>query len=263
MDNLNIKIPYSFLLSNTPFPISGVGTLVSPQLRELYSSSLNWQNYIFLQTIVKGEVKDILKLVSLIYSSGADFSSVKLNKFDIIVNIPFLRDTLTQALSLFFINSIAYVSDQEVFVFKSLPSGAQAQHKEQIEGCMTRENYELYFNLILQLMHAEAAEKPVAEDLSDKPPEVLKALATLDKYMSQEQNTSSKNYQLDNIISKISVANIGYNLLNIYDLTLWQLLEQFQSYTQMRLASIAERSYSVWGGDEFDYELWLKNNNSN
>ena len=107
----------------------------------------------------------------------------------------------------------------------------------------------------------ETNKKTVAENLSDKPPEVIHALKMYNKYANTQKSHSSKNYFLDNIISKMSAANSGYNLLNIYDITVWQLYDQFKAYTQNRLSVLSERSFSVWGGENFDYELWLKNNN--
>ena len=64
--------------------------------------------------------------------------------------------------------------------------------------------------------------------------------------------------ELGNIISKLCAANSGYTLLNIYDLTIFQLYDQFFQYGYLRAMDLNERAFSVHGGKEFNFEKWLE-----
>ena len=130
-----------------------------------------------------------------------------------------------------------------------------------LQGYINNDTFDLYLSIIGQLLHDIKSLPEKQEDYSGKPPEVLKALEAFKKYENQEKSDNSKDYTLQNIISKMCISGCGYNLLNIYDLSIWQLLDQFQAYSQNRISRITERSFSIWGGEDFDFGLWLKNNN--
>ena len=60
--------------------------------------------------------------------------------------------------------------------------------------------------------------------------------------------------QLSNIISKLSCVSVGYTLLNIYDLTVFQLYDQFFQYGYLRAMDLSEMAYSNHGGKDFDLQ---------
>lgn len=252
-----VHLPYGYLLANTPLTLQGVGKVVSPKLKVLYGESQdNWQNYIFMQAVAKGNLSSFVKIAEAFLGTPLPQDITANSKYDILIHIQKLREVFIQALSLFFINRIEYF-DEYGFVFFN-------EKTDDVEGCLNAETFELYCSIISQLMHDGKVEKQpqkAHEDFSDKPPEVLHALKMFEKYSNTSKSESSKTYLLDNIISKMSVVNSGYNLLTIYELTVWQLFDQFQAYTQNRISKLSERSYSIWGGEGFDFELWLKNNN--
>ena len=62
---------------------------------------------------------------------------------------------------------------------------------------------------------------------------------------------------LGNVISKLCVVSNSYNLLNIYELTVYQLYDQFSQYCFLRSAEFGERVYSIHGGKKFKFEQWL------
>lgn len=252
-----IQLPYGHLLSNTPLMLQGIGKVVSPKLKVLYGEPQdNWQNYIFMQAVVKGNINSFIKIAEAFIGHPLPPDMAAANKYDILSQIEQLRAVFIQALTLFFINRIEYL-DEYGFIFFNAKT-------DDVEGCLNAESFDMYCSIIVQLMHdgkVEQQPKKEQENLSGKPPEVIHALKMFEKYSNTSTSKSSKTYLLDNIISKMSVANSGYTLLTIYELTVWQLFDQFQAYTQNRISKLSERSYSIWGGENFDFELWLKNNN--
>lgn len=256
MGKLQIRIPYGYLLSNTPFYMRGLGTMISPQLKNLYSPKCDsWQDYIFIQAVISDNTDYLLKIAESLVGSKLTKKYPESEKFNLIADTHILRDVFIRALSLFFINTIRYSEFDKAFLI------FEKNNSQNLQGAITKDTFEIFCSVIEQLLHKEVKTEKKEEDLSNVSEEVLKALETFNKYSKQEKIDNYKNYQLENIISKMCAVNSGYNLLNIYELTVWQLYDQFQAYSQNRLSRISEKSFSVWGGDDFDFELWLKNNN--
>ena len=69
---------------------------------------------------------------------------------------------------------------------------------------------------------------------------------------------ADKRLQLGNIISKLSCVSTGYTLLNIYNLTVFQLYDQFFQYGYLRAMDLNEMAFSNHGGKNFDIQAWLK-----
>ena len=68
----------------------------------------------------------------------------------------------------------------------------------------------------------------------------------------------NKRFRIGNIISKLSVLPTGYTLFNIYELTIFQLYDQFIQYGYLRAMGLNEMVYSLNGGEKFKFEDWLK-----
>lgn len=253
-NNKKFIIPYGHLLANAPYCVTGIGTVVSPKLKNLYDKDgENIQYYAFAGIAADNSKGSINGLLACLYGKNADTVN---DKFTYIIQNDALREVFAKSLSLFFVNPIKYIPNKKLFAVYS------DTLSKQTEGIICKENFDFLCCILRQLMHNySVSEKTENEDLSNKSDEVAKALNVFKKYSKQQIGNNLKNYQTDNIISKMCVANSGYNLFNIYNLTVWQLYDQFQAYSQNRMSKISERSFSVWGGEDFDYELWLKNNN--
>lgn len=261
MQNYKFEIPIDYLLANRPFSFQGIGTMQSPKLKDLYdSTSENLQTYTFAKTLVNGRIESVATILSQLSGDTTLLNTKDKSKFDLISQIPIGREIFAKVLSLFFINRIGFEESEQAFILLKFDEDKEAQ-SDILEGFVTKDKFDLYCDIMRQLMHDSLKEVQSQEDYSNKPPEVIKALETFHKYENQEKSKNFKDYTLSNIISKMCTGNSGYNLLNIYDLSVWQLYDQFQSYAQNRISRISERSFSIWGGDKFDFDLWLKNNN--
>lgn len=256
MEDLKFEVPKDYLSANSPFFCEGIGTMKSPTLRTIFDGKTdNLQTYYFAKTLVGDCRDDVVKMLSMLSDKAEP--SKNSSVFEEIIKTETRQNLFAKVLSLFFENRIGYESSVGAFIL--LP--ADELKNDVLEGYVTKDTFNLYISIIGQLLHDTKSLPEKQEDLSGKPPEVLKALEAFKKYENKEKSDSSKDYTLQNIISKMCVVGSGYNLLNIYDLSIWQLLDQFQAYTQNRISRITERSFSIWGGDSFDFGMWLKNNN--
>lgn len=254
MEKMNFEIPKDYLLANSPYVLKGIGTMVSPTLKNIFDGSTdNLQTYYFAKALVGEHSDNIIKMLSTL-SDGVPLTQGA-SVFEELIKTETRQNLFAKVLSLFFINRVAFENSAKAFVLLPID-----EDKNELEGCITGETFDLYISLIGQLLHEAKPTLNEKEDLSGKPPEVLKALAAFEKYEKKEKGDNYKDYILQNIISKMCAVGSGYTLLNIYDLTVWQLFDQFQAYAQNRISRLTERSFSIWGGENFDFGLWLKNN---
>ena len=255
MQDLNFEIPRDYLLANSPFVIQGIGTMQSPALRKIFDGSTdNLQTYYFAKALLDDNRDNVIKILNSISDNIPSYKNTSI--FKEIIKTENRRNLFAKVLSLFFINKVGFEDSANAFILLPMDKTDNT-----LQGYITNDNFDLYISIIGQLLHDTKSLPEKQEGLSDKPPEVLKALKAFKKYENQEKSDSYKDYTLQNIISKMCVAGCGYTLLNIYNLSIWQLLDQFQAYSQNRISRITERSFSVWGGEDFDFGLWLKNNN--
>lgn len=103
MENITtVHLPYGYLLANTPLTLQGVGKVVSPKLKVLYGESQdNWQNYIFMQAVVKGNLSSFVKIAEAFLGTPLPQDITANSKYDILIHIQKLREVFIQALSLF------------------------------------------------------------------------------------------------------------------------------------------------------------------
>ena len=174
-----VHLAYGYLLANTPLTLQGVGKVVSPKLKVLYGESQdNWQNYIFMQAVTKGNFSSFVKIAEAFLGTPLPQDITANSKYDILIHIQKLREVFIQALSLFFLNRIEYF-DEYGFIFFN-------EKTDDVEGCLNAETFELYCSIIAQLMHdgkVENQPQKEHEDFSDKPPEVIHALKMFEKYL--------------------------------------------------------------------------------
>lgn len=67
------------------------------------------------------------------------------------------------------------------------------------------------------------------------------------------------NIDLFNLISAVAARGCGYTLFNIWDLTVYQLYDQFARINVGVQMDIYSSRWAAWGKDDFDVSLWFKN----
>lgn len=85
------------------------------------------------------------------------------------------------------------------------------------------------------------------------------------KKKAQENKKVDINLSLPNIISSISNKHPSINYINVWDLTVFQLMDAFNRVQTNTMYEIDSTRVSVWGDEKktFDFTLWYKNNYDN
>lgn len=247
-----MRIDEGLLLYGVPVPISGLGHLKSPKLKEIFSGITSLSGYRMTHTLLcckKSDMKEIISTLGIEndYQDMSDLAYDEEDKFGLIIHSPYLREMFSEGLSLFF--------DEKVTYDERMQGYALLGENDKPTGVIIKSNYRIAENMLRQVLFDGDRDSP--EDLkfaSEKAKELWEKANRLEE-KAPKQNTDD--YQLTNIISKLSCANIGYTIFSIYELTVYQLYDQFYAYCQNRIAALSENAYAHNGGEDFDCMAWM------
>lgn len=249
-----MKFTYEDLLSGIPIYVKGIGHFRSPRIKELHPSvGIGYQQYNIHINILSWDKLDLINVVKGISKKQYLLfeKADKLNAFDIISLQPYLLTMVKSSLEFFMCEILKWDENNKKFITMS------KNNPTEIIGEINRLNYDETRDMVLQMNYVNISkdESPM-KHFSKRAKE---AWEKAQKFLQTESKKSKENksFRLCNVISKLSVLPTGYTLFNIYDLTVFQLYDQFIQYGYLRAMDLNERAYSVNGGD-YKFESWLK-----
>lgn len=252
-----MRFDYFDMLSGEPIYLQGVGHLRSPQLHELRPmSGIGYQVYNLYLNFLSWDKEHLLKYDQLMQYRGASkLNRAALSTFDVATLLKQTREFCRGVLSFFMVENLVWDETGRRYIV--MTSDEVPEHI----GEINRDNFEEVRRLMLQLnfigLNKDEVSRPI--HTSDKAKELWeKTQAFLKKQAESSSNEDKPEYHLSNIISKICAVHSSYNLLNIFDLTIFQLYDSFFQIGYMRSADLSEKIFSNHGGDKFKFEDWLK-----
>jgi len=249
-----LKFKYEDLISGDSIFVENVGHIRSPFLYELKPTqgigTWTYNLYISLLAWDREKIINFLKM-----STGRKLSKLedntKLEVFDILTIIEGSRELLRKAIAFFMLEDVVWNEEDRAFITMD------GETNDYI-GRVDRNNFEEVRDMMLQMNYINLGEsaKPLKHS-SDKARELWEKAQ---EYLKKEskKNTQEKEMNLGNIISKLAIASHSYNLLNIYNLTVFQLYDQFFQCGYLRGMELNERAYTIHGGEKFNMKDWLK-----
>lgn len=249
-----MKFSYEDLISGDSIPVDGIGHFRSPKLRELKPTqgigTWNYQLYLNILSWSKEKIVEVHKMSSP-KKAAMIAKNKQLSSYDAIILIENSRELLRKAMAFFMDENIVWDDKTRSFLCVS-------KDDEKIIGIINRENFEEVRDMMLQLNYVNVGDKAKPVKHSSKKSKQL--WERCQEYLKQETEKApvDKNMTLGNIISKLCISNSGYNLLNIYDLTVFQLYDQFFQYGYLRAMKLNDMVFSNHGGKDFDMQAWIK-----
>lgn len=249
-----MKFSYEDLISGDSIPVEGVGHIRSPLLRELKpTQGIGMWTYNLYLNILVWEKEDLIKFMKV--STGKKLKALvgndKLNAFDAVTILEPSRQLLREAMAFFIDEDLEWDDKTRSFTTKS-------KNTHDKIGCINRNNFDDVRDMMLQTNYINLGRDAKPTKFSSKKAQSLWEQAQQHLKKEATKSTQDKRMQLGNIISKLSCVSVGYTLLNIYDLTVFQLYDQFFQYGYLRAMDLSEMAYSNHGGKDFDVQAWLK-----
>ena len=253
-----MRFDYFDMLSGDPIYLQGVGHLRSPSLHELRpTSGIGYRTYNIYLNFLTWDKEHLLKYDQLMQYRGAHRLNRKcFNAFDVATLLTQTRELCRVVLSFFMLEDLVWDEAHRRYLVV-----AKDSDEPNVIGEVNRDNFDEVRCLMLQLnfVGLDKDNSVVTVHTSDKAKELWEKTQ---EYLKQQAETSKHNneleYHIGNIVSKICSIHPSYNLLNIFNLTVFQLYDTFFQTGYMRSADLSERIFSSHGGDKFRFEDWLK-----
>lgn len=258
---IRIKLSYFDLLTPDPVYVSGIGKIKPIKLKEL--SEVSYQTYQMYISLLFFDIKQYFDSQDQssafveqrdFYYSLSEEDKTKYTVFDFFITNPSYNLFIQKCLAFF-------ISGDVSFHQKSL--SYLVQENETIVGTISRDNWSDVCDLILQRQYRSKSNE--LEDASKaKNKRALKILNKLKKgAQTAKGNDENRDYEIPNLISALASKSYNLNISNIWEITVFQLYDQFQRQQLNSVYDIQSTSASVWGTKEnkFDINQWFKSLN--
>ena len=246
-----LKPGYFELLSPDPVQVPSVGGVKSPTLREI--SSLGYNTYRHYLAVLSLDLDSYLSMTGMseLYALLSEKEKTKMTLFDLLLSSPPSCALIQNMLDFFMEGTVTFSESQHAF----LVCADDGQ-----TGLITRENYLTVCDLIGQRNYLKPRR---GEDLSKvKSKKALEIVKKLQKGRAEKEKLAKtdQNMELGNIISAVANRSQSLHILNIWDLTVYQLWDCFSRLSGNNLYNIQSMSVAAWGdkNHSFDASAWFK-----
>lgn len=270
-----IKLDYFTLLSPEPISINGVFNIKSPTLREISKIGNGLQSFYVYRTYVNSLLMDKDSYYETINNNGEEYfynytdndkntilnikaqydnmsveDKNKIHFFDLLKYDINLLNIITEALNFFIIENVSFSTDNCVFLISN--------EENKLLGYLDNNSYKLITDIIFQRINIkkEDSEYDGAKVKNKLASKLLEKMKKANKIKKQKED---KKMEMPNIISSLAAHGEGLNIINIWDLTVYQLYDQF---TRQRLGDsfkLSSANVAAWGDSEgkFDDTIWF------
>ena len=262
-----MRLDYGTQLSPVPITLS-IGTLRKPTLKEI--SQITFDRFSFYEFFLKLSPETYYTKLRKENDGEAFWDSLteeeqdKITIYNIIEEDGKIRSTYVEIFNFFFVETVIY---QEGF-FILLKENTAIDNpdkikREQVRGAIAKDNFSQVMSLLQQICCIYNEEESL-DDMKFKNNLARKLMEKMLKAKKKEQETkkSDLNLTIPNIISSLANKHPSLNYVNIWDLTIFQLLDAFNRTQANSMYDIDSTRVSVWGDEKktFDVSLWYKNN---
>lgn len=246
-----LKAGYFELLSPEPIYLPNVGGIISPKLKDISSIGLN--TYQYYLTILLMDVKSYFTLIgeTAQYEQLSEEEKDQIHVFDLLTMTEQSSVLLQNILNFFLKEDVIYSAQQKCFL---------VQKEETIIGTISKETYSQVCDFICQRNCLKSnPEEDFSTIKSKKALEIMKKIQK-GKSDKRKHTKSDKNLELGNIISAVANKSQSLNILNIWDLTVFQVWDCFSRLSNNTIYDIQSMSVAAWGNKDnyFDAASWYK-----
>lgn len=245
-----MKLDYFTLLSPEPITFQNIGTVKSPTLREVsHIGYLTYQGFLSLLLLDTKSYLSAMKLHDIAKYENLPF-------FDILIYDKNLRDSVCNALNFFLTDEVSF--DEEHNVFVTYNGSLDEHNQKQPTGIIFAENYTELTDVILQRVNISRSDAEY-ENVKLKNKTAALLLEKIKKGTEMSRKKVDKKLSLANIISSLASHHKSINMTNIWDLTVYQLYDQFNRQRLNDCYDIQSLHIAAWGNSEgkFDDTQWF------
>lgn len=260
-----MKLDYGMQIS--PFPISlSVGTLRKPKLRDIANPkakpAMSFAKFAFYEILITMTPKEFFAKTDIdkeknFLNSFSEKERRKLTIYDLINTNSMLMNNFLEIFNFFFEETVLYVDGVFVLVNPNKEYTSETPQREDIVGVIDSHN----FSEILYTIQQICCIAPVEEEVPKFKNKIAEKIYYQIQEGKKEQKKSNKDLTLPNIISAVAAKHNSLNYTNIWNLTIFELLDNFERMREGSFFEIEQTRIAVWGNEKgtFDFARWYKN----
>ena len=257
-----MKIDYGAIQSPYPIPTL-VGDIRKPKLKEIVQKPMSWNKFYFYEFLSTMTPKDFFTKLNIddknMWDSMPEDVKTNLGIFDVIGSNEEILQGYLEMLNFFFVETVLYSDGAFITLNPDKDYSVEVPEREDIIGVINNNNISDTLSVIQQICC-------ISQEEPEKPKFKNRVAERLYKKMQAAEQTKKKkadlNMTIPNIISAVSCSHKSINYTNVYELTLFQLMDNFGRMFEDEIYDIEKRKVSVWGDEKntFDITRWYKNN---
>lgn len=261
-----MTLDYGSLLSPEPIQLS-IGTIRQPILREI--SKISFTKFGAYQYFLKISPEDyytkINKSLEEYWNNLSDGEKEMISLYDIILIDGNLRNTYLEIFNFFFIEKVVFKEKYFVLlnVDKQIADSEIEVTEDILRGVISEETFNDALDILRQvcfLLDDDSEDESKQQFKNEKARRLWRRMKAAEK-KQKETSEHSADMTLPNIISSVAAKSLNLNICNIWDISLFQLYDQFNRLQNNDAHSINSMRVAAWGDEKntFDYALWHKN----
>lgn len=250
-----MNLNYFDLLCGEPIYIDGVGHIKSPKLEDI--KKINYKTYEALCYYMAIDLSMYLKITGLNEKYGllSDKDKKANTLYNLIANNQEYIDAYKIIFDFSIVEDVLFDYSDKIFKVYSTEDVNPV-----VVGYINGSNFDYIRDCLLKLNYLKPIEETVVKYKNERARKIAEKLA---KNKAKKANENKDLLNLSKMISKFCTTNkTGINILNVWDMTVYQFYDQFSQYNHVRQADTQDMVYanSVNFSDVklYDSQLWLK-----
>lgn len=261
-----MRFDYGTQISPFPIPLS-VGMLRKPKLRDIADPkskpAMSFTKFMFYEFLISMTPKEFFTKAEVekgqeFWDSLSEEEKHGLTVYDLIQLNPTLMQNFLEVFNFFFEETVLFVEGVFVLVNPDKDYSIDTPQREDIVGVIDSHNFSEILYAIQQVCCIAQEEEETPKFKNKIAEQMYYRMKEAEK---EQKKKADKDMTLPNIISKVSAKHNSLNFTNIWDLTIFQLLDNFASMREGAMYEIEWTRVAVWGDEKrtFDPARWYKN----
>lgn len=261
-----MKFDYGTQISPFPIPLS-VGMLKKPKLSDIANPkakpSMSFSKFMFYEFLITMTPEDFFTKANVdkgkkFWNSLSKKEKNGLTVYDLIKLNPILMKNFLEVFNFFFEETVLYVDGAFVLVNPNKDYSTEPPQREDVVGIIDSHNFsEILYDI--QQICCIAPEKEEIPKFKNKSAERI--YYQIKEAEKMQKKKGDINLSLPNIISAVTAKHNSLNYNNIWNLTVFELLDNFGRMREGSIYEIEWTRVAVWGDEKksFDPARWYKN----
>lgn len=257
-----MTLDYGTQISLSPISLS-IGTIRKPRLQEI--SDITFDRFNLFEVFIKMTpeifyTKIEKELSKTEWDCLTDEEKSKVSLYDIVLKNDKAKKIYIEIFNFFFIEPVVF--KEGLFVLLNKQINKSQITKEDVRGVIHENTFPEILNILQQICCIYNKE----EKIDDLPFKNKLARSLYEKMLKaqkkqEEDKKLSNDLTIPNIISSVSSKHPSINYTNIWQMTIYQLIDTFHRLQVNSAYDIDALRVSVWGDEKktFNAALWYKN----